>query len=123
MGKFHHIVMIGMVIVVRGKDTMKKTRIHIIGALKYYIPIKYWILNDWNKIVNREEEVEENVFKYKCSFFTLYFNEKLEPITYGKQHIINNTVFYDTNVRQIGAMTYTPLGSVEWYKKYGWVNE
>ena len=66
---------------------MEKNYKNILTALKFYIPIKYWNLNDWDTIIKREEEVEENIFEYKCSFYTLYFNEKLEPITYGNQYV------------------------------------
>lgn len=99
---------------------MEKTHENILTALKYYIPIKYWSLNDWDTIINREEEVEKNVFKYKCSFFDLYFNEKLEPITYDKQHVIENKVYYDKNKRKIGAGTYTFIGYVDWYSSKNW---
>lgn len=96
---------------------MDKTKDNILHALKYYVPIKYWNLNDWDIIINREEEVEKNVFQYKCSFFTLYFNQELEPVTYGKQHVIDGQVYYDRNKSNIGAGTYTLLGSVDWYKQ------
>lgn len=99
---------------------MERTKENLIVALKYYIPIKYWNLNDWQTIINREEEVEKNIFQYKCSFFTLYFNEKLEPIEYGKQHIIDNQVYYDLNKYKGGAGTYTLLGSVHWYDEDDW---
>ena len=100
---------------------MEKTYQNIITALKYYVPRKYWNLNDWQIIINREEEVEENIFKYKCSFFTLYFNEELEPVTYGKQHIIDGKVYYDRNKKEnFGAGTYTLLGAVKWYEQYDW---
>ena len=99
---------------------MEKTIENIITALKYYIPRKYWNLNNWDIIIKREEEVEKNVFQYKCSFITLYFNEKLEPVEYGKQHIINNQVFYVLNRNSVGAGTYTLLGEVDWYKQYDW---
>lgn len=100
---------------------MEKSYQNILSALKYYIPIKYWGLNNWKKIIHREEEVEKNVFKYKCSFYTLYFNEKVEPITYGKQYVIDNQVYYDTNNdSSIGAGTYTLLGDVDWYSNVDW---
>lgn len=95
---------------------VEKTYQNILTALKYYVPIKYWNLNNWKIIINREEEVEKNVFKYRCSFFTLYFNEKLEPIEYGKQHIIDGLVYYDRNPKGMYAM----LGSVDWYNQYDW---
>ena len=100
---------------------MKKTYDNILTALKYYVPRKYWKLNNWKVIINREEEVEEDVFKYKCSFFTLYFNSKLEPLTYGKQYVIDNQVFYDRNKdSSLGAGTYTLLGEFDWSKQNNW---
>ena len=98
---------------------MEKTKKNILIALKYYVPIKYWNLNDWDIIINREEEVEENVFKYKFSFLTLYFNDELEPLTYGKQYVIDDEVYYDLNKdSNLGAGTYTLLGSVDWYRQF-----
>ena len=38
---------------------MEKNYKNILTALKFYIPIKYWNLNDWETIIKREEEVEE----------------------------------------------------------------
>lgn len=99
---------------------MEKTYENILTALKYYIPIKYWKLNNWDIIIKREEEVEENVFRYRCSFYELYFNEKLEPITYGKQYVRNGKVYYDKNKTDIGARTYSLLGEFEWEKQHNW---
>lgn len=98
---------------------MEKTYENILTALKFYIPIKYWNLNNWDIIIKREEEVEENVFKYKCSFYTLYFNEKLEPIEYGKQHIIDDKVYYDTSINN-DALAYLFLGDVNWFERQDW---
>jgi len=98
---------------------MEKTYENILTALKYYIPIKFWNLNDWDVIIRREEEVEENVFRYRCSFYELYFNEKLEPIEYGYQHIIKNKVYYDTSEGG-DALAYWFLGYVDWDKRNNW---
>ena len=100
---------------------MEKTTENIITALKYYIPIKYWGLNDWDVIVRREEEVDVGVYRYKCSFFMLYFNKELEPVEFGRQHIIDGKVYYDTNpIENFGAGTYTLLGDVDWYNSNNW---
>lgn len=99
---------------------MEKTKKNILTALKYYIPIKYWKLNDWDTIINREVEVEKNIFQYRCSFYNLYFNEKLEPVTYDKQYVIDNNVYYDKNTKNIGAGTYTLLGKFNWEKQNNW---
>lgn len=98
---------------------MEKSFQNIMSALRYYVPVKYWNLNNWKIIINREEEVEKNIFKYKCSFFTLYFNDKLEPVEYGRQHIIDNKVYYD-NSKDGNALGYLFLGYVDWYDKSGW---
>ena len=99
---------------------MEKTYQNILTALKYYIPTNYWNLNNWKIIINREEEVEKNIFQYRCSFFTLYFNEKVEPITYGKQYVIDGKVYYDRNKNKVGAGTYTYLGKLRWDKQSDW---
>lgn len=97
---------------------MERTYNNILNALRYYIPIKYWNLNNWDIIIKRGEEIEENVFQYKCSFFILYFNEELEPIEYGKQYIIEDKVYYDTSDEDYDALAYFLLGYVDWYKHY-----
>ena len=100
---------------------MEKTYNNILSALKYYVPIKYWNLNNWDIIIKREEEVEKNVFKYKCCFYTLYFNEKLEPIEYGYQHIIKDKVYYETGEgKNPNPLAYYFLGFVEWDKRTTW---
>ena len=99
---------------------MEKTKNNILTALKYYIPIKYWNLNDWNTIINREEEVKKNIFQYRCSFYVLYFNEKVEPVTYGRQYVIDDNVYYDENTLSIGAGTYTLLGKFKWQNQHDW---
>ena len=98
---------------------MEKNYKNILTALKYYIPIKYWDLNNWDIIIKREKEVERNVFRYRCSFYELYFNEKLEPINYGNQHIIKNKVYYDTSNGK-GGLAYLFLGYVAWDKQSNW---
>lgn len=98
---------------------MEKNYQNILTALKYYIPIKHWNLNNWDIIIKREEEVEKNIFKYKCSFYDLYFNEKLEPVEYGRQHIIEDKVYYDTSVDG-NALAYLFLGHFNWHEQYDW---
>lgn len=96
-----------------------KTRENIITALKYYVPIRFWNLNNWDIIVEREEEVEENIFKYRCSFYELYFNEELEPIEYKHQHIIDGKVYYEEE-SDYEPLAYLFLGFADWYKRYDW---
>lgn len=92
---------------------MEKTYENILTALKYYVPVRYWNLNNWDIIIKREEEVEKGVFAYRCSFYVLYFNEKLEPIEYGNQHIIDGKVYYGSDTSGI-SFAYEFLGFVEW---------
>lgn len=99
---------------------MEKTYENILTALKYYIPIRYWNLNNWDVIIKREVEVEKNVFMYKCSFYTLYFNEKLEPIEYDRQHIIDGKVYYDTSNENIEPLAYLFLGHWNWFERRNW---
>lgn len=99
---------------------MEKTYENILTALKYYIPIRYWNLNNWDVIIKREVEVEKNVFMYKCSFYTLYFNEKLEPIEYDRQHIIDGKVYYDTSNENIEPLAYFFLGHWNWFEQRNW---
>ena len=100
---------------------MEKTYENILSALKYYVPRKYWVLNNWNIIIGREKEIEENVFEYKCSFMTLYFNEKLEPLEYNHQHIIGDDVYY-FNKNDFVNRSEIVLGKVDWYNQNDWGN-
>ena len=99
---------------------MEKTYENILTALKYYIPIKYWNLNNWDIIIKREVEVEKNVFMYKCSFYNLYFNGKLEPIEYDRQHIIEGKVYYDTSDGTVKPLAYLFLGHWNWFERRNW---
>ena len=63
---------------------INKTNEEIEVCLKYYIPNKYWVLNNWKLIIKRCTEVEENIFQFKCSFFDLYFDKDMHPVTYDK---------------------------------------
>ena len=100
---------------------MEKNYKNILTALKFYIPIKYWNLNDWETIIKREEEVEENIFEYKCSFYTLYFNEKVEPVEYGDIHIKDNKVYYDNSIKGLPNLAgYRFLGYYNWQDHRHW---
>ena len=57
---------------------INKTKEEIRICLMYYIPRKYWVLNDWDIIIKRCYEVEDNVFLFKCSFFDLYFDNEIK---------------------------------------------
>lgn len=98
---------------------MEKNYQNILTALKYYIPIRYWNLNNWDIIIKREVEVEKNIFEYRCSFFILYFNEKLEPVEYGNQHIIDGKVYYFDKDDFINRGDVV-LGRVDWYNQNTW---
>lgn len=103
---------------------INKTKDEIKTCLKYYIPNKYWNLNNWDVIIKRCDEVEENVFLFKCSFFDLYFDRDMHPITYGKVIVCeskNNFVYYDV---EKGLTHRTeppiPIGAYDWENQNNW---
>lgn len=100
---------------------MVKNKSRVWTALKYYVPIKNWNLNDWDTIINRYDEVDNGIYRFRCSFMNLYFDENLRPVSYGKQHVIDGKVYYDIdNENSHGAGTYTFLGDVDWEKHNDW---
>lgn len=103
---------------------INKTFKEIETCLKYYIPNKYWVLNDWSIIISRMVEVEEGVFQFKCSFFTLYFDKDMHPLTYGKMIVCekkNNRVYYDFEKNlQYQTEPPIPLGEYDWEHQYTW---
>lgn len=104
--------------------TVNRSKEDIITCLKYYIPIKYWNLNDWDIIVQRCTEVEEGIFQFRCSFFVLYFDNDMNPVTYGKMVVCkrkNNHVYYDFEKNlQFRIEPPIPLGVYDWEKAVNW---
>lgn len=103
---------------------INRTKTEIETCLRYYIPNKYWNLNDWNVIIDRCEEVEEGVFQFRCSFYCLYFDENMYPMTYGNVIVCekkDNYVYYDVE-KDLGYRTEPPipLGKYYWDKQYSW---
>ena len=103
---------------------INKTKKEIEICLRYYIPNKYWVLNDWDTIIDRCEEVEENIFQFRCSFFSLYFDEDMHPVNYGKMVVCerrNNRVYYDFQKdMEFRTEPMIPLGEYEWENQYNW---
>lgn len=84
----------------------------ITNKLQSYVPMKYWELFDWHEIVSRKTEVEKGIYCFDCHFVKLYFNKDMTPVTYGKQRVIKNKVYYDLNEHNYGAGTLTYLGEI-----------
>lgn len=84
----------------------------IMNTLKCCIDAEYWDLFDWQEIINRAEEVDENIYCFDCHFLKVYFNEKMEPVEYKNQKIINGAVYQDLNENKNGAGTYTHIMNI-----------
>lgn len=81
--------------------------------LKMYVPIEYWKIFDWETIIEREEEVEENIFRYDLFLYKIYLNEDGIPIEYDNQYIIDDEVYLDLNIDSSqGAGTYHYIGDM-----------
>ena len=99
--------MIGMVIEVN------KRLEEMINALQSYVPIEYWNMFDWKTIVNRGEEVADNIYCFDVFLYKLYFNNEMIPVEYNNQHIMDNMVFLDLNEDSSqGAGTYDYIGDM-----------
>lgn len=103
---------------------VNKTKEEIETCLKYYIPSKYWNLNDWEMIIKRVEEVEKGIFKFKCSFFNLYFDSDMHPVTYGEMIVCESKdyrVYYDFE-KYLPYRTEPPipLGEYYWENQSDW---
>lgn len=82
-------------------------------TLRKYILPKYANLNNWKIIIERAEEIEEGIFAFKCNINqTIYVDQYLQPVSYGKQHIIDDNYYYDFNTTE-GSGTYTLIGGKE----------
>lgn len=86
-----------------------------IKTLKNFMPMEYWDIIDWITIVQRKKEVEQGIWCYDCHFIKLYFTDNMKPVTYGKQKVIDDKVYYDMNDSTIGAGTLTYLGDICYY--------
>lgn len=84
----------------------------IVRTLENYIPMEYWELYDWDLIIERVKEVEDNIYCFDCHFVKLYFDGEMNPITYGKQKVINGKLYYDFNSDDSHAGTFTYLGTL-----------
>ena len=76
-------------------NSLSAESILVVDALKEYIPYKYLGNVDWNEVLARREEVKPNVYKYVINGIEFYLDEWLEPVEYGKVHIIDNAIYYD----------------------------
>ena len=103
---------------------INKSKDEIKTCLMYYIPRKYWVLNDWDIIIKRCTKIKDNVFLFRCSFFQLYFDSEMHPITYGKMIVCetkNNRVYYnfqEYNTYQTEPPI--PLGEYDWENQIDW---
>ena len=106
--------------------TINKSFDEIKTCLKYYIPNKYWDLNDWSTIIERVEEVEEGIYQFRCSFYTLYFDENMRPVTYGNLIVCesrNNNVYYDfQKYKEYSTEPPIPIGDYDWENATDWGN-
>lgn len=103
---------------------INKTKLEITNCLKYYVPNKNWVLNDWDIIIKRCEEVEEGIYLFKCSFLDLYFDENMHPVNYDKMIVCeerNNYVYYDVEkYLQFRTEPPIPLGEYDWENQNDW---
>jgi hypothetical protein len=87
----------------------------IVNILKNLVPMEYWDLFDWTTVISRCKEVEKGIYCYDCHFLKLYFDERMRPVTYGKQKVVGEKVYYDLNETDYGAGTLTYLGDISYY--------
>lgn len=87
-------------------------------ALKHYHSPRYHGITDYKKVINNRTEITVNdtlLYKYPCPCQTIYLNSEHYPITYNKQHVIEDKYYYDFNPdTEDIAGTYEEIGTYEW---------
>lgn len=82
----------------------------MVNIFKNFIPIEYWDLYDWTTIIKRKKKVKDGVWMFDFHILQLYFDDNMQPVTYGKQKVVGDEVYYDLNEHVGGAGTLTYLG-------------
>lgn len=84
----------------------------IMTALCDYIPVEYRKDIDWQTIISRREQIKPNIYKYSINNIDFYMDDDLNPIEYGKIHIINNNIYYDFNLTDVKITPYVLFGEL-----------
>lgn len=95
-------------------------------ALQYYLNDLYKEICDYETVIRNRKTttidvggIPQTVYIYECPCQTIYLNSLHYPVSYGRQHIMNNDYYYDFNeyndeIDQAG--TYTRVNDCEWHK-------
>ena len=85
----------------------------IMEKLTHYIPHTYMSLFDWKTITERRVVTNEGFYCFDCYFMKLYFTKDMKPITFDKQKVIDDGLYYDFNPEDYeGARYYTFLAKI-----------
>ena len=84
----------------------------IVLSLCRFIPSDYREDIDWKTIISRREQIKPNVYKYCINNIDFYLDDELNPVEYGKIHIINNKVYYDFNLTDVKISPYVLFGEL-----------
>ena len=79
----------------------------IIDVLSNYIPYEYCSDVDWDTVLSRVEKIKYGCYKYKINNIEFYLDNELNPVEYGRVHIINNKIYYDFGLNP--KIEYAPL--------------
>ena len=79
----------------------------IIDVLSNYIPYEYRGDVDWDTIISRVEKIKYGCYKYKINDIEFYLDNELNPVEYGRVHIIDNKIYYDFGLNP--KIEYAPL--------------
>lgn len=97
-------------------------------ALKHYLYEWYKDICDYETVIRNRKEiiidvngVETTIYAYECPCQTVYLNSLHYPMSYGRQHIVNDEYYYDFNIVEDDdagedAGTYTYINTTEWKK-------
>lgn len=69
---------------------------------RYVLPIHYDLIN-WQFVLNRCKQVDDNLFLYPLGVMDLYLDNNLNVVDYGRCHIIGDEFWYDFNPHPIVA--------------------
>ena len=78
----------------------------IVSVLCSYIPYEFREDVDWQTVISRREEIKPNIYKYSINNIDFCLDDDLNPVEYGKIHIIDNKIYYDFNLVDEGTSPY-----------------
>lgn len=74
-----------------------------ISKIKQYVLPQHYDLINWQIVLKRVKQINNNLFLYPLGIMDLYLDNDLNIVDYERCHIINNEFWYDFNKHPIVA--------------------